>query len=222
MQEIDLGTGAVTFEWHSLDESPVSDSYEPVTGQTVDYFHLNALEYDGDGGILLTGRHVSQVLELDRNAPGGSRVAWRLGGKRSSYAFPNSADALSYPHDVRRLPDGTISIYDNAVQSTRSGRGMVYRLDDSVHTATAVRTLPHAPGIFGPIVGSNRLLPGGDQLVSYGSTGTATEYDASGGTVWESRFGDGAWTYRTLRVDGWHAQPAEPPALVTDRSGVPP
>jgi len=220
VQEVDLGTGAVTFEWHSLDEIPVTDSYEALTTQDVDYFHLNSLEYDADGGILLSGRHVSQVLKLDRDAPTGSRVLWRLGGKRSTYTFPTASDAPSYPHDVRRHPDGTISLYDNAVRSTQNGRGIAYRLDDAAHTATAVHTWNHSPAVFGAIVGSNRLLDNGDELVSYGSTGTATEYDPTGTKVWESQFGGGAWTYRTLRVDGWHALPAEPPALATERSGT--
>ncbi|MDQ6650303.1 MAG: aryl-sulfate sulfotransferase [Actinomycetota bacterium] len=219
VQEIDLGTGLVTFEWHSLDESPVTDSLEPLSGQDVDYFHLNSLEYDADGGILLSGRHVSQVLKLDRNAPTGARVSWRLGGKRSTYTFPNAADALSYPHDVRRRPDGTLSIYDNAVATTQDGRGIAYLLDDTARTAVAVRTWNHVPAEYGALVGSNRMLSNGDELVSYGNTGVATEYGAAGSKVWESRFGDGAWTYRTLRVDGWHAVPAEAPALVTDRSG---
>jgi len=220
VQEIDLGTGAVTFEWHSLDESPVTDSYEALSTQDVDYFHLNSMEYDTDGGILLSGRHVSQALKLDRGAPTGARVLWRLGGKRSTYTFPVASDAPSYAHDVRRRPDGTISLYDNGVHSTQNGRGIAYRLDDTAHTATAVTTWNHSPGVFGVIVGSNRLLDNGDELVSYGSTGTATEYDKTGAKVWESQFGDGAWPYRTLRVEGWHALPAEPPALASDRSGT--
>lgn len=219
VQEIDLGTGAVTFEWHSLDESPVTDSFEPLTGATVDYFHVNALEYDNDGGILVSGRHVSQVLKLDRNAATGKRVQWRLGGRHSTFAL-QPGDAPSYPHDVRRRPDGTLSVYDNAVRSTRQGRGIAYRLDSTAGTATVVQTWNHNPEVFGLIVGSNRLLGNGDELVSYGSTGIATEYDPAGEKVWESTFGGGSWSYRTLRVDGWHARPAEPPALVTDRSGT--
>ncbi|GAC1325949.1 MAG: hypothetical protein NVSMB13_09950 [Mycobacteriales bacterium] len=220
VQEIDLGTGAVTFEWHSLDESPVSDSLIQLIGHDVDYFHLNSMDYDTDGGILLSGRHVSQALKLDRLAPTGTRVLWRLGGKRSTYSFPNAADAPSYAHDVRRRSDGTISLYDNAVETSQDGRGIAYRLDDAAHTATAVVQREHAPAEFGAYVGSNRQLASGDDLVSFGNTGDTTEYRSDGTRAWESQFADGAWSYRTLLVQDWHATPAEPPALATDRAGA--
>lgn len=219
VQEIDLGTGAVTFEWHSLDESPLNDSYVPLTTPSVDYFHLNSMEYDTDGDVLVSGRHISQVLKLDRNAATGTRVRWRLGGKRSSYTITPGAEP-SFPHDARRRADGTVTLYDNGVQvSPARGRGMAYRLDDTAMRAEVVQTWDHTPEVFGPIVGSNRTLDNGDQLVSYGNTGIATEYDAAGREVWGSAMGDGAWSYRTLRVDGWRARPAEAPALQTQRSG---
>lgn len=109
VQEVELVTGLVTFEWHSLGsgESPLSDSYIPLNTQDVDYFHLNAMEYDTDGGILVNGRQVSATFKLARTPDNaGNYVQWRLGGKRSTYTFRNAADvadpstAPSFPHDV--------------------------------------------------------------------------------------------------------------------------
>ena len=46
-QEIDIGTGLVTYEWDSLEHVPLSDSYMPVSGASVawayDWYHLNSV-----------------------------------------------------------------------------------------------------------------------------------------------------------------------------------
>lgn len=188
VQEIDLATGAVTFEWHSLDQVPVDDTYEslqaPAGGgqQVVDYFHPNSLAFDSVGGILVNGRHISATVKLDRTATGGSGVRWRLGGKHSDFTFQapdGSSDpsyAPSYPHDARRRPDGTLSVYDNGVQRTpRYGRGIAWRLDEAAHTARAAQVWNHGKTLFGLIVGSNRPQPNGDQLVSFGSSGDTVD-----------------------------------------------
>lgn len=218
VQEVDLRTGAVTFEWHSLGPNgiPVSDSYANLTTPVVDYFHLNSMAYDSDGNILISARHVSAVLRIDRTT---GNVLWRLGGKRSSFRFVNDpGDGPSLPHDVRRRSDGTVSVFDNGAgrpQPTFS-RGAAWRLDLGAGTATLAHQWRHTPDLYTPIIGSNRELPGGNQLVSFGVTGVATEYRGSS-VVFESQLGSGQFTYRTYRED-WHAQPIEGPALAVDRS----
>jgi uncharacterized protein with LGFP repeats len=229
IQEIDLATGAVTFEWHSLDHIPVTDTYQslqvtdpdPAHQQVVDYVHINSVDYDTSGDILVSSRHLSAVLEIAKSS---GQVLWRLGGKHSDYTIvgpdPAGDYAPSFPHDARRQPDGTISVYDNGYLRTPPyGRGISWHLDDATHTATAVTVRDHGRTLFGPIVGSNRVQPNGDSLVSYGNTGHLTEYDSTGRVVFDDQFGGNAWTYRTVRTPDWHGRPAEPPAMAIDRAG---
>ena len=81
VQEVDIATGAVVFEWRSLDHVPVSDTYQPfrsgegTQAQPFDYFHLNSVQDDGPDHILISARHTHAVYELDRAtgpSPGGS------------------------------------------------------------------------------------------------------------------------------------------------------
>lgn len=229
IQEIDLATGAVTFEWHSLDHIAVTDTYQslqlvgadPAHQQVVDYFHINSVDYDTTGDILVSSRHLSAVLEIAKSS---GQVLWTLGGKHSDYQItgpdPATDYAPSFPHDARRLADGTLSVYDNGYLRTPPyGRGITWSVNTATHIATAVAVEDHGRTLFGPIVGSNRRQPNGNALVSYGNTGHVTEYDPSGRVVFEDQFGAGAWTYRTVRTPDWHATPAEPPAMAMDRAG---
>ena len=86
VQEIDIKTGNVVFEWHSLDHVPLTESIqanrEPARHATkkrpLDYFHINSIA-DGPGGtILISGRNTSALYLLRRD---GS-IVWRLGGKK--------------------------------------------------------------------------------------------------------------------------------------------
>jgi outer membrane protein assembly factor BamB len=83
VQEIDIASGKVIFEWHSLDHVGMEESYELLptsSAKSWDYFHLNAVSIDDDGNLLLSARHTSTVYKIDRHT---GTVIWRLGGKRS-------------------------------------------------------------------------------------------------------------------------------------------
>ena len=51
IQEIDIPTGRVLFEWHSLDHVGLDESYRsyPTDPGAFDYFHLNSIGVDTDG-----------------------------------------------------------------------------------------------------------------------------------------------------------------------------
>ena len=47
-----------------------------------DYFHVNSVDLDRDGNVLISARNTSGVYKLSR-ATGA--ILWRLGGKRSDF-----------------------------------------------------------------------------------------------------------------------------------------
>src|SRR5205807_5189499 len=82
VQEIDVKTGLLLFQWDSLDHVPLGDSYEPVpssAGAPLDYFHVNSLEPTSSGELIISGRNTWAAYDVDR--PG--RAVWTLGGTHS-------------------------------------------------------------------------------------------------------------------------------------------
>src|SRR4051794_22091871 len=110
VQEVDIKTGKVLFEWSAARKlSPRTSSIKPPETGAWDAYHLNAISEDSDGNLLFTLRHMSQIVKVDRHT---GHVIWRLGGKASDYKVSRSA-TFYYPHDAQRAPDGTITIFDN-------------------------------------------------------------------------------------------------------------
>ena len=129
VQEIDIETGEVIFEWHSLDHIGLEESYfDPF-----DYFHINIDPMPG-GYLIISAR--TYVYKVDRNT---GEVVWRLGGKKSD--FEMGTDVRTFlQHDARRNPDGTITIFDNRdVVRAEQSRGIVVEVDEDRMSASLVR-----------------------------------------------------------------------------------
>jgi len=103
VQEIDIATGKVLFEWDSLDHIPVTDTYAPFSGGTTsapfDYLHINSIAIAPDGDLLLSGRDTSAIYKVAR--PSGN-VAWQLGGKQSSFQMGPGA-TFWFQHHITPL-----------------------------------------------------------------------------------------------------------------------
>ncbi|MDQ3638716.1 MAG: arylsulfotransferase family protein [Actinomycetota bacterium] len=112
VQEVDIGTGEVLFEWHSLEHVDFEESTagpRPDQRDAYDYFHINSIAEDADGNLLVGARKTSAVYKVDR---GSGEVIWRLGGKRSDFEMGEGA-RFAFQHDARRQLDGTITLFDN-------------------------------------------------------------------------------------------------------------
>jgi hypothetical protein len=226
VQEVDIATGAVTFEWHSLGSGafPVTDSYVSLQNSPVDYFHLNSVAYDKDGNYLLTARHTSVVTKLNSST---GDVLWRMGGKRNQINFTDGDGGPSWPHDVRREPNGTIGVYDNGnSRQPPNSRGVDWSVNETNLTANVAVQWLHDPSLFGAYTGSKRTQDNGNQLIDWANTGAVTEYappvnGQPGQPVFQAQLPQGDWSYRVLRAD-WHATPARPPDAAVVRSATTP
>src|SRR3712207_9590094 len=102
----------VLFEWHSLDHVDLDESYEPSTHgfyHKFEYFHINSIEVDHDGDLLISAKKTSAIYKLDRNT---GYIKWRLGGKKSDFEM-GPGTRTRHQHDARRQQDGTLTILDN-------------------------------------------------------------------------------------------------------------
>jgi hypothetical protein len=234
VQEVDIPTGRVLFEWHSYPEVALDESYAPppkaAKGKKAapwDYFHANSIEVDDDGDFIVSARNTHAVYKIDRQT---GKILWRLGGKKSDFAM-GPGTKFGWQHDARRQDDGTITIFDNSAAPpiAKFSRILVLRVDTENEKATLVRSYRHPQGLLAPFEGNAQFLENGDVFVSWGAIPYYTEFDASGQVVLDARFGKGtakitgpnqdADTYRAFRFD-WQGHPTDRPAVAVDGNTV--
>ncbi|MBA2619500.1 MAG: aryl-sulfate sulfotransferase, partial [Rubrobacter sp.] len=214
-QELDIETGEVLFEWHSLEHVGLDESLSsPAPGleDAFDYFHINSIAEDGDGHLLISARRTSAVYKIDRKS---GEVIWRLGGEKSDFEMGPGA-RFAYQHDARRQDDGTISVFDNrGLDMGEPSRGIVLELDEDAMTATLVREYTHPDSPFAPYQGNVQVLPNGNAFVGWGSAPYLSEYDRDGELLFDARFPDDGESYRAFRSP-WQGFPKDRPAVAAE------
>jgi hypothetical protein len=213
LQEIDVRTGLVMYEWTSLDHVGLSDSYTPVgsasPGWPYDYFHINSISLDHDGSLLVSARNTWTVYRIEA---GTGRIAWRLGGKHSSFS-ESPQTRTAYQHDPRELPGGAISIFDNGASPNVHGQSRAIVVDINAQTKTAALAgqLTHAPGLVADSQGNMQALANGDWFVGWGQLPDFSEFGPEGKLLFDAHFPGLTQSYRSLRFE-WTGTPAHPPA----------
>jgi Arylsulfotransferase (ASST) len=219
-QEIDVATGALLFEWDSLDHVPVTDSYEKFVGGTktkpFDYFHINSIAVDTDGDLLISSRNTWTVYKVSR--PSG-QVAWRLGGKQSSFTMGPGA-RFYWQHYARPVTTSVLSIFDDGAapaEETKS-RAIVLDLDTSTMQATLAREYVHpeiggGKEVLAGYMGSAQVLPDSSMFVGWGSVARFSLFNAAGHVILDGVMPANYPSYRAFLQD-WTARPAEAPAVV--------
>src|SRR6185437_3264331 len=220
VQEIDLATGLVRFEWHSLDHVPLSDAYvSPLPGslkEPFDFFHINSIDTMQDGSLLIDARNTWAAYDVDRRT---GQVRWRLGGRRSSFAM-GAGTGIAYQHDAREQPNGNITFFDNGAtpKAHPQSRAIELALDTRKMTATLVRREEHRPALVAGSQGNTQALPGGDWMVGWGESPWMTEYGPGGQVLFDAHLPEHWESYRVFR-QAWSGRPAVPPVFALVRSG---
>lgn len=221
IQEVDVATGRLLFEWRSLDHVPPSESYEDIPtdlSRSWDYFHLNSIEIEPDGNLLVSARN-THAMYLIRRSDGA--VLWRLGGKRSDFTFDPGA-RFAWQHDGRLHPHGELTVFDNeAVRPSlrRRSRALLLRLDEQHRRVRLVRSYSLPTPVLSTSQGNAQLLPDGHVLVGWGSNPRVTEFGRQGRILLDLTFGGGAAnSYRAFRFP-WTGHPTDAPAVAVVRAG---
>jgi hypothetical protein len=219
IQEIDIESGQLLFEWHSLPSIDPSESYLPAPspGSPYDYLHANSVDLDGDGNLLLSARHTWALYKIDR---GTGVVLWRMNGRKSDFTLGDGA-AFAWQHDARWQPGG-VSIFDDGATDQppnfeAQSRGIVLELDTVAMTARLAQAFVHPDGLLATSQGSLQLLSTGGAFIGWGRIPRFSEFDADGELVFDASFVAGQQSYRAFRHP-WNGQPAERPAVRAVRS----
>jgi arylsulfotransferase ASST len=222
LQEIDVKTGLVMFEWHAYGHVSLNDSYSPpprAAGQPWDYFHINSVSLDpsGDGDFIVSARNTWAGYEIDHLT--GS-VLWRLGGRHSSFKM-GAGTGFAWQHDIQWQPDGTLTIFDDGAtpKEHSESRAIGERIDWTHRSVQLIARDVHSPALLAGSQGNDQTLPDGDTFVGWGEEPYVSEFTHSGQTVFDAHFPAPGQSYRAYRYP-WSATPAAPPAVAVRASGA--
>ncbi|HEY2714967.1 MAG TPA: arylsulfotransferase family protein [Solirubrobacterales bacterium] len=215
VQEIDIKTGKVLFQWNSADHVPYSQSEQPLPAspsQPWDWFHVNAVKLDTDGNLLIDARNTWTAYKVNRQ---NGQVIWQLGGKASSFklqaapgeSLNRAGEITAWQHDFEAQGNGIYTFFDNesagvantGVDATAEfdyPRAVTVKVDPRSHTATLIKSFDQPEHLAAPSQGNSQLTGDGNTVVGWGSLPYFSEFDSYGDLLYNARFPDGVNTYR--------------------------
>jgi hypothetical protein len=207
IQELDQERNVV-FQWRSWDHFQITDVVShSLAGAVVDYVHGNSIDVDPDGNFIISSRHMNEVTKISRAT---GETLWRMGGRNSQFTFINEPFLFSHQHDVRRLPNGNLTMFDNGnFRLPLFSRAVEYAIDETQKTATLVWQYRLNPDVFGPAFGSVQRFSNGNTLIDWGATTpTLTEVAPDGSIVSQLTFDPSIASYRAVRFEWPPVKPA--------------
>jgi hypothetical protein len=198
--------GRLVWHWDSRDHIGLAetgrwwDSHN-LDDEPYDIVHWNALSARGHF-VYLSFRHLDAVYKVDRRT---GDIVWKLGGTPTADSLdvagdPNAADPLGGQHDVRILPDGTITVHDNRTgMAADRPRAVHYRIDQHARRAKLIESFSDSRVPVSGCCGSVRMLDSGGWLVSWGSSPLIAGYGADGARLFDLRLAEG-FSYRAIPV----------------------
>lgn len=213
VQAVDIETGLVRWEWHSLDHiaAAESETEAPKEPRPWDWFHLNSIDVQPNGDVLISARSTWASYMLKA---GTGTILWRLGGNKSSFRM-GPGTKTAWQHDARLLADGTLTLFDDGSNPPvhRVSRALKIALDYKRHEARLLSAYTHPAGLLTPSQGNMQTLPNGNSVVGYGGIPAVTEYAKDGTPLFDAHLPLEMDSYRAFRFP-WKAQPAGPPAVL--------
>ncbi len=209
VQEIDIKTGKVLWQWDSAEHVPYSASEQPLPTSAStpwDWFHVNAIHLDGRGGFLIDARNTWATYDV---APSGN-VEWTLGGKDSSFSeqaapgqtLDSVGEIFTWQHDPEALGDGYYSFFDD--ESTIGApdfgysRAVLVHLSSRNKVATLVSSDNQPLGALASSQGNAQPLydGSGGYVVGWGNLPYFSAFDGQGNLTFDASFPTGVNSYR--------------------------
>jgi len=204
---------SLIFEWDAKDYLDIANYYEyhDLTSFEITWMHGNSIEIDNDNNLIVSERANNEVFKIDRNT---GEIIWRLGGPLNEFTFiDDPLGGFNKQHDVRRIDNGNITLFDNGTQHVPMGsRAVEYALDEINKTATLVWKYQYEGPLISTAMGSVQRLPNNNTLISWGfflqtnmigAGSLITEVDPDNNIVLEIKYPLGYYNYRA-RKDRWN------------------
>ena len=211
VQEIDIKTGKVLFQWNPADYVPYSDSHAPLPSsarQPWDWFHLNAIHLDADGNLLVSSRHTWTVYKVNLHT---GHLMWALGGKHSSFTMKaapgqvldSAGEIFAWQHDPEEIGNGLYTVFDNESAGTPLlpfSREVTVHLDLRTRVATLIESFNQPDGMSAFFSGNGQTTRNGDLFVGWGALPYISEFSPSGKLLFNAKLPPDADTYRAYRL----------------------
>ena len=219
VQEIDIPTGLVMYEWHSLGNISPKESYTKVSSEhPYDITHLNSIFEEENGNLLVSARETHAALELDRKS---GKVKWRLGGRKSDYKMSGGSQFIAQ-HHISRLDNGRLTVFDNGSPPSpgRPARGLALNVNEDEEKVTVARSVKRSKNALSPSQGSMQGLPNGNYMVGWGGDSPyVSEFTSGGKRVFDAHFiPPTVDTYRAWRFP-WVGKPTSKPDIFAQVGG---
>ncbi|PSR81347.1 ASST-domain-containing protein, partial [Coniella lustricola] len=217
LQELDVETGAVLFQWAALDHFAPNTTMEVQNNCLIDprarfagcgdsadtafdYLHLNSVAKDSLGNYLVSARNIWAVSYIDGTT---GAVLWSLGAGAVN-DFEDITDPattgghyaldFAWQHHARWVEEGRVlSLFDNHYHRMGdpygASGGRVLELDVPNRTVRLRHLLQHPNHIKPESQGNTQHLDNGNYMVGWGSSGAFTEFAPDGEVLCDGRFG---------------------------------
>ena len=198
--------GELIFQWRAWDNYDIRDL---PPGYNTDFPHLNGVDIDDDGNVLVSARHLSEVTKINRDS---GDIIWRLSGAHSSFSFPNDPlNGTSFQHNISALGNGHYMVFDNGnYHNPQVSRAVEYQLDLTNAIATMVWQFRDTPDKYTYYTGSAQRLPTGNTFIDFALAQypKATEVDTNDVKRFELSLVPESDSYRAFRFPWNGAVPA--------------
>jgi hypothetical protein len=207
VQEIDIATGKVLFQWNSADHVPFSQSEQPLPASAStpwDWFHINAVHLGPHGSLLIDARDTWTAYDVNI---GTGAVNWQIGGKASSFTvqaapgqtLDDAGEIFAWQHDPEYLGHGLYTFFDNESSGNPLlpySRAITVRIDRRDATATLIASDGQPEGLAAPSQGNAQTTGSGDLFVGWGALPYISEFSPGGSLLFNAEFPIGVNSYR--------------------------
>lgn len=219
IQEIDVKTGLVMWEWHALGHIPLHESLNPIphNGNPWDYIHVNSVDPGSSNDVLISARNSWALYDVSIKT---GAFNWQIGGEHSSVR-QGPGTKTYWQHDAEWQPDGIISVFDNGSTppKEKQSRGVLLKPNFATKTVSLVKAYVNSTKtLLAPAQGSMLSLPEGNWLMGYGNLPNFTEYNAAGEVLLDGTLGPNVQDFRTY-LSPWSGHPSGSPAILAKRNG---
>jgi hypothetical protein len=166
--------GKAVWEWRVWDHlDPAEFPITAPQNERSEWTHGNAVSELPDGNLLVSFRHISTVVKVDRKS---GAILWKLG-----------SPTIAGQHAPVFLESGNILVFDNGP----------YRIDQMFPFSRVIEVNPASneivwkfqeafpPNFFSDRISNAQRLPNGNTLINEGMFGRFFEVTAAGEVVWE-------------------------------------
>jgi hypothetical protein len=210
VQEINIATGQVLFQWNSQDHVPFSQSEQPLPASAStpwDWFHINAVKLDTNGNLLIDARDTWTTYEV---SPHSGNILWQLGGKDSSFkleaapgqVLDSAGEIFAWQHDPEALGNNTYTFFDNDSTGTPllpASRAVTVKLSPWTKVATLVASEDQPEGLSAASQGNAQTTPRGNLVVGWGALPYFSELSPSGQLIFNAELPAGVNSYRAYQ-----------------------